>query len=195
MVRDEASEVAGGEPRARGIALWLVPEPEAGQALGRLIATLARRLGTPPFDPHVTLLAGLTRPAEEVARRAEGVANGIESALTLSLRTPEGTEEPFRCLYLPVQPTFNLLAAQALARATFGVDQEGSFAPHLSLVYGRLEAAQKVALASEVATELPGPTRFDTLDVVRTTGPVSRWGRIARFRLGSPAAGQYGERD
>lgn len=182
MVRDEPSSDTG-EPRARGVALWLVPEPEARQVLGRLITTLARRLGTPPFEPHVTLLSGLIRPAE-VMRKAEGVANAIESALTLSLRPPEGAEDPFRCLHSPVPPTFNLLAAQALARATFRADPEGPFAPHLSLVYGRLPASERIALAREIVAELPERARFDTLDVVKTPGPVSRWSRIGRFPLG-----------
>jgi 2'-5' RNA ligase len=195
MVRDQASEVAGQEPRGRGTSLWLVPEPVAAEALGRLITTLARRLGTPPFEPHVTLLSGLTRPAEEVVRRAEGVASGIDGPLRLTPGPPAGSDEPFRCLYLPIGPTFNLLALQALARATFGVDPEGAFEPHLSLVYGRLESSQRIALAREVASELPGRTRFDTLDVVRTTGPVPEWRRIGRFHLGSPTFGRDHEPD
>jgi 2'-5' RNA ligase len=195
MVRDEASEVAKREPRARGTSLWLVPEPVAAEALGRLITTLARRLGTPSFEPHVTLLSGLTRPAEEVVRKAEGVASGIDGPLLLSPGPPEGRDEPFQCLYLPVGPTFNLLALQALARATIGVDTEGPFEPHLSLVYGRLDSAQRSALAREVAAELPGRTRFDTLDVVRTTGPVPEWRRIGRFHLGGPSAGRDHEPD
>lgn len=196
MVTPGVTPVDEQEPRARGIALWLVPEPAAAQPIARLIATLAKRLGTPSFDPHITLLAGLTRPAEEVVRRTEGVATGIDGPLLLSPRPPEGTDEPFRCLYLPVGPTFNLLALQALARATFGVDPEGPFEPHLSLVYGWLAPSERIALVGEIAAELPGRTRFDTLDVVKTEGPVSRWSRIARFQLGgSPVAGQDHDED
>jgi hypothetical protein len=141
----------------------------------------------------VTLLSGLTRPADAVVRKAEGVAMGIDGPLLLSPGPPQGTDEPLRCLYLPIGPTFNLLALQALARATLGVDREDPFEPHLSLVYGRLPSSDRIALAREIAAELPGRTRFDTLDVVRTTGPVSRWRRSARFPLGgSPVTGQDG---
>jgi 2'-5' RNA ligase len=127
---------------------------------------------------------------DEVVRRAEGVAAGIEGPIALSLQGPVGGDDPFRCLYLPVGPTFNLLTAQALARAAFGQDEEAPFAPHLSLVYGRMEASQRLALAHEIASELPGQARFDRLQVVRTTGPVSEWRHLARFPLGSPGIGQ-----
>lgn len=172
---------------ARGVSLWLVPEGEAQAALARLIADLASRCGTPPFDPHVTLLAGLGLPAGEVVRRAGTLAL---DALVLALRPPEGRAEPFRCLYLPVIQTLRLLHTQAVARSAFGVQDEGPYEPHLSLVYGRLDEDRKSKLAKEIAADVPPPVRFAALEVVKTEGPVGEWRRLAHIQLDGPPVGQ-----
>jgi hypothetical protein len=168
------------------VSLWLVPEGEAQAVLARLIATLAARLGTPSFAPHVTLLAGLALPPGEVVRRAGAL--GLDP-LVLALRAPEGRSEPFRCLYVPVVPTLRLLHTEAMARSAFGVQDEGPYEPHLSLVYGHLEEDEKAKLGKEIAPELPSPVRFAALEVVRTDGPVETWRRLSSFPVQSPPFG------
>jgi hypothetical protein len=136
---------------------------------------------------HVLLLVGLRHPAEEVVRRAGSLE--LE-ALTVSLRSPEGRGEPLRGLYLPVVETLRLLHDQALARSVFGVRDDSPFQPHLSLLYGVLEPAERARCAEEVAGRCPGAVRLDTLEVMRTSGPVSEWQRLGTFALDRPPAGQ-----
>ena len=177
-----------GGPRARGVSLWLVPIDETREALSRLIEDLAARLGTAAFAPHVTLLAGLVRPADDVVRRAGELALALEP-LSLPIRNPEGRDEAFRCLYLPVGETLKLLATHALARSAFRVGDERPYEPHLSLVYGTLPPEQKQTLRAEVASLVPSRVEFAALEVVRTEGGVANWHTLAVFPLGGPAAG------
>jgi hypothetical protein len=174
---------------ARGVALWLTPEEETRAALASLIADLAARFGTPAFEPHVTLLTGLRLSGTEVVRRASALA--LEP-LTLSLRPAEGRNQTFRCLYLPVVETLRLLHAVALARSAYGIQDEGPYEPHLSLVYGILEQDEKSKLAKEISTSVPTSIRFAALDVVKTQGPVTEWRRLARFPIDRPPVGQPG---
>ena len=178
-----------GEPRARGVSLWLVPVDEAKAALARLIAEVAGRLGTPVFAPHVTLVGGVTRPgADDVVRRAGELALALEP-LSLPLRGPLGSDEAFRCLYLPVGETLKLLTTHALARAALRVADERKYEPHLSLVYGAVPPEQKARLLAELAPLVPSRVEFRAVEVVCTEGVVALWRTLAVFPFGGPALG------
>ena len=177
-----------GEPKGRGVSLWLVPVDDAKAALSRLITEVAARLGTPAFAPHVTLVAGVTRSADDVVRRAGELALALEP-LSLPLRGPTGSDDAFRCLYLPVGETLKLLATHALARSALRVADEQKYEPHLSLVYGSVPAAQKAALLAELLPLVPSRVEFAALEVVRTEGLVADWRTLAVFPFGGPATG------
>jgi len=177
-----------GGSSARGVSLWLVPVDEARRALSRLIAELAERLGTPAFAPHLTLVAGVTRSADDVVRRAGDLALALEP-LSLPLRGPEGRDETFRCLYLPVGETLKLLATHALARSALRLGDEPLHEPHLSLVYGTLLPEQRLPLVAELAPRVTSRVEFAALEVVRTEGAVANWQSLAVFPFGGPAAG------
>ena len=71
------------------------------------------------------------------------------------------------------------------ARA-FGVRPDPDFLPHLSLVYGRLDAGAKERIAASVASDLATAFEATTLEVWRTEGPVAEWSRRGRFALRGP---------
>jgi len=171
------------EPIAgRGTSLWLVPDAEEADGLRRLIERLASRRGSPAFAPHVTLLPGLVRASDDLAKEAEGLLSELE-AMAVALGPPAGHPSPFRSLFLPVAPTFRLVHAQAVFKSAFAPDDEAPFEPHLSLVYGALSPEEKASLAQEIAPELPKRLRLSALEVVRTEGPVAGWRRLARLPL------------
>lgn len=170
--------------RAVGISLWLAPEGALRERLGLLIDALARRLGSPVFEPHVTLLGGLTLEESQVRVRCRSLARRIRP-LPLRLGVIEGTEDYFRALYVRVLETDDLLAAQAVAREAFGRRLEPPFLPHLSLLYGHLSPARSEALASELKGEVPSGFLADRLEVVRTEGPPGDWRRLESLELGA----------
>src|SRR5262245_25437914 len=58
----------GADCRDERCSLWLVPAGAPARRLAALIDRLARRCGSPRFEPHVTLLGGLRRgPASGTA--------------------------------------------------------------------------------------------------------------------------------
>lgn len=175
-------------PKARGVSLWLVPVDGAKVPLARLIADLAGRLGTPAFAPHVTLVAGVGGSSDDLVRRAEELAVALEP-LSLPLRAPAGSSEPFRCVHLPVGETLKLLATHALARAAWRVADETRYEPHLSLVYGTLEPGQREALVAELLPLVPPRVEFAALEVVRTEGAVAEWRTLAVIPFGGSGPG------
>lgn len=180
-------------PSGRGISIWLSPAEEEAGSLRRLIHDLARDLGTPAFEPHVTLLPGLPGSPETIVRTAGQLLTADLEAVRVALGSPRAGRPPFRFLYLPMVLTFRLVHAHAVTRQAFAPADETPFEPHLSLVYGHLGDDEGRRLASEIAPRVPSEAQLATLEVVRTEGPVAAWQSLARFPLPRPPVSHAGK--
>ena len=70
-------------------------------------------------------------------------------------------------------------------RVVLGVEAT-DFMPHVSLLYGEVEAGRKAAAAAEIRAKLSGQTvRFDRLEIVYSGDdvPVEDWETVEAFRL------------
>jgi 2'-5' RNA ligase len=176
------------ETRARGISLWLMPGDAARQRLGALIERLAARLGSRPFPPHLTLLAGVEgwSPGAVVAT-SRALAARLRP-VTVRLESVEGREEHFRCVIALAAADDPLRSAHATAARAFGRQPDPEFLPHVSLVYGSLAPGTKRRLIEEVAPAARLAFPAARLHVWRTEGPVDDWREIGAFGFG-PGAG------
>ena len=159
---------------ASGLSVWLIPGGAPGARLRETIAGLAARLGTQPFDPHVTLLAGLSRPETEAREACRRFASATVP-LRASVTGGSHGDEFFRCIFLEIQRSPELIEAHSRLRRLFGAEERvGPFLPHVSLVYGSLDAAARRLLVAELdagSSILP----LARVELVRTQGPVERW--------------------
>lgn len=173
------------ESHGLGASLWLVPDEPVRASLAATIEDLARRLGTTPFPPHVTLLSGMRAREGDVVRRAGEMCRALEP-MRLRASKVEASASFFRCLALRVEETLGLLTAHAQAGMTFA-PPDAPYEPHLSLVYGALDDAARAALVPELRQGLPVAFGVNSLEVWRTSGPVGDWKRLAGWSFG-PAA-------
>jgi cyclic phosphodiesterase-like protein len=173
------------EGRGRGTSLWLMPDETSAERLSAVVSSLASRLGTPFFPPHVTLLHGVARAEETILDVTAGLVERF-AGQAVSLGPVEGTSEYFRSLYLRVGPAASLRTAHALAAQAFGIPPDPEYLPHLSLVYGRLDSAGRDRIAASVVSEVPATTELTAVEVWRTEGPVGEWrlGRRVPLRAG-----------
>lgn len=160
--------------RANGHSLWLRPEAELGDRLAALIADLARRLGTPAFAPHLTLLGGIPGAEADVLRATTLLAARLPS-LTIRLGDATGSDAYFRCVVVAAEATPELQTARAQAAAAFGLPVPPFF-PHLSLVYGALPAATRDAVVGKIGSSLAGSFEARAVHLWRTEGEVAEWG-------------------
>jgi 2'-5' RNA ligase len=172
--------------RARGVSLWLMPAGAARQRLAALVESLAARLGTEPFAPHLTLLPAIEGAPDAVLTTARGLAARLQP-LTVRLESVEGREDHFRCVIALAASDEPLRAAHAAAARAFGREPDPSFLPHLSLVYGSLAPETKRALATEAAPVAAISFEAKHLHVWRTEGPVGDWREIGAFPFGPGA--------
>jgi Cyclic phosphodiesterase-like protein len=170
------------EGRGHGTSLWLMPDDASAQRLSALVSSLAARLGTPVFPPHVTLLHGLARDEQTIVGLAAGLAEHL-AGQAVSLGPVEAQSEFFRSLYLRVEPAASLRSAHARAAQAFGVPPDSEYLPHLSLVYGRLDTAEKDRIAASVVSDVPATIELTSVEVWRTEGPVGEWRLRRRFPI------------
>ena len=169
---------------ATGLSLWLVPEGEIHRRLLGRITELSRRFGTPPFEPHVTLLPGI-EVDDDTARLRTSELAALLRPIRVQLTSPGHEDEYFRSVFVDVDPSPELLEARRLSTRVFGIEGAGPFRPHLSLLYGDLREEERRQAVDSVAE---GGAAFPVrrLELVRTAGRVEEWGRMAALALSGP---------
>jgi len=166
--------------KGAGFSLWIVPQGEVRRRLAALIQALSRRFGGPVFEPHVTLLAGVPGPAPDVLAKARKAVRS-QGPFEVRFMGPEAGDSYFRCVYLRVQPSPELLALHESAREAFGRRDEPPFFPHLSLLYAPPPAPP---IVDEIRASLPAGFGARRVDIYSTEGEVASWYRLGRLRLG-----------
>jgi 2'-5' RNA ligase len=168
--------------RASGVSLWLVPEPEARKRLAETIADLAKRLGTPPMEPHVTLIGRLAQAEAEVVAAAGRLASATAPLQLRPFRVGH-RDEYFKCLFYEIAADAALIDLHMRARLALGRSEDALFFPHLSLIYGQLGSEAKQPLMGPLAPRRGERWRVDELHVMRTEGEPAEWRLLGGFPL------------
>lgn len=162
------------------LSLWLRPEGETRARIIEVMRRLRERGGGPAFEPHVTLLGGIEAEAADAGSKLERLTARIRP-ITLALGRIDWREERFRCLFAVVAPSAELAAARRAAVEVFGVVPAGPYEPHLSLLYGEIDAALKRELAAAAGGGLDLSFEAAAVELVDTSRniPVERWRTLA----------------
>ncbi|HUX10107.1 MAG TPA: 2'-5' RNA ligase family protein [Terriglobia bacterium] len=170
------------EPFGKGYALWLTPQEPMFSLLAGEISRLSQAYSTPRFDPHVTLLSGITAPEEDAVARSASLAGRLKP-FRIELGEIDYLDEYFRCLFVSVIPTDPILKAHLSAREAFGLQDETAYLPHLSLIYGKLGIETKKGIAARLGS-LPGQ-EFEVRGLVlyRVRGALREWKCLEKFNL------------
>lgn len=182
------------------VAFWLLPaDPDAAWLTDRMDVLAARHRG-PRFAPHVTLHVGTRAPDLAIEPILAALARR-SAPLTLECRDSGHSAAYYKTLF--VRFAADRADAAALVRlreelvqalsAAGAPASDYAFDPHLSLLYGNLDAAARQALAA--AERLAGRRlRFDRLAAVRPApgssdlAQVADWELFGHCRLGPEAA-------
>ena len=170
-------------PVGKGFALWLTPEEPPLVMLARQIARLSQEHSTPRFEPHFTLVAGITRPEEEIQARSIALAKTIRP-FQIELGKIGYTNEYFRCIFVQVVPTNRIINAHQAALQAFSLRDVEPYLPHVSLVYGKLDPKTKKRVSAGI-----DPMRGQTFKVCsftlwRVAGAPTEWKKLKKFDLG-----------
>ena len=169
--------------------LWLAPSGETYGALAAVIRNLARELGAPVFEPHVTLMADLEGTEREHLRRTKALAERLEPT-RIGLTEPSYTDEFFRCLFMHVDPTPDVMRLRTLAAEVFECDPQ-PFMAHLSLVYGSFASSLKQAAIRRLPSEVRTSFMVEALHLIRADSMAPHdWHEMARFAFTTKSGGR-----
>ncbi|HUR41609.1 MAG TPA: 2'-5' RNA ligase family protein [Verrucomicrobiae bacterium] len=157
-------------------SLWLRPTGPVLERLQELIRRLTQRFGGAWPQPHVTLLSGIELSTGGGDVKLAELAARLQP-VTVRLARLDGRHDPFRCFYALAEPTPELVEAHRAACEVFGLAPGQSWEPHLSLLYGHIDAPSKAWLAKELGGRLELSFTASSLHLVNAAVavPVSRW--------------------
>ena len=172
-------------------ALWLRPTGPVLERLQELIRRLTARFGGAWPKPHVALLSGIELMSEGAEARLAKLASRLKP-IPIRLGTLEGRNEHWRCFYAAVEPTPELVAAHKSACEAFEIHPGEPFEPHLSLLYGRIDAPTKERLAKEFGGRLNLSFTASSVQLVNATAavPVASWHTLYEQPLRRPGRGE-----
>ncbi len=163
--------------------LWILPTGKVFDLLQGKIISLAARYRTDIFEPHVTLLGGFWEFESDVIARATALAQSLRS-YPLTLNQIGSSELFFKAIFLSCDLTKESIAAHIRARTVFGVHSGSPYAPHLSLLYGKLSEAERRAAENDLDLSLPISFEAVDLRLYRTPNDDPRQKKeLAKFTL------------
>jgi 2'-5' RNA ligase len=167
-------------------SIWLMPAVEDLAMLTGIVDGLAEKFGSPRFQPHLTLVEDMERPAEELTPLVAEVAAGIPAFSTPVLEIGMSGLY-FRSFYARFEANDHLLDLKRRAIDRIAASPIGDFMPHVSLAYGLAEGPAKTEARGRIAQFLDGrPIHFSNVAVVFSGKeiPIPEWEVRETVRLG-----------
>jgi 2'-5' RNA ligase len=150
--------------------------------LSSVIQQLSKPYNTPEFEPHVTLLGGITGDLETIILKSAKLSSMIRF-YSITLEKLDHREEFYRCLFAHIRQTDAVMQANARARSVFEHAAPDHYVPHLSLMYGTIEVRIKRRIIQTIGEKLQGTFPVESIHLYSTTGSPREWFRIAQFVL------------
>jgi len=167
----------------KDFSIWLMPTGTAYKELLNLISKLSQEYSSPVFQPHVTLIGGLSGKKEEIIFKSSKLASQI-SPYKIKISKPAYFNEYFRSLFLKVKKTKEVMEANLKAKEIFSYNKKSEYFPHLSLMYGNFSPKIKEKIISELG-EINLEFKVEELHLFFTAGKPKNWYEIEKFDLKS----------
>ena len=167
---------------AHSYFLWLMPQREMYDAFQRIIQDLSKTYGTCVFEPHVTLVTGLSGDEDVLVKKIDAFARG-KHKFSVAAKGIDYTHGFLTALFLKIQntPAIDQLNMQAREHlAPFG---QGPYHPHLSLLYGDITSQEKEHIIAGFNLVLQTIT-FNKLKLIKGHSDVTQWQGIGEWDLG-----------
>lgn len=147
-------------------AMWLMPRGEVFDHFACAIQDLARKYGGPVFEPHVTLLGGMTGEHDHIYDTAVRLAHSLRP-FTVQLAGPAYGDTYFQCVYFNVMPTSNLMDARIQGSTLWNQKISKPYEPHLSLIYGLHSQRTKRLIMRELPQDIPSAFKVTKLHIIQ----------------------------
>ncbi|KDN39246.1 2, 3 cyclic phosphodiesterase [Tilletiaria anomala UBC 951] len=204
---DPYTSAAAASGSFAGLSLWLQISNSATQeAVQHVMAELRSHVpeDAPAFEPHATLLAGLSTDEgwtpEKVWEYVQAAVRAWKASphcahLECSFRSMTRRDVFFQCVLIELEQQPALMALNEAMRKAFNKQEQPPYFPHISLLYagiGGEGAEAEIAWAGEhrlwtkkgqsievgPANARVGVATFSKLSLWDTNGPVAQWKKL-----------------
>ncbi len=166
---------------AHSYYLWLMPDEANFTKYQAIIHNLSKTYTTPCFEPHVTLVSGLSAPVDKLKEKIALLAKDA-IAQTLTFTTIEYTHGFFTALYLKAICTDAINQMNQDARLLLNPFGQKEYIPHLSLLYGDITEEEKQTIINHLDFSKEEMT-FTKLQLVKGNKDVNAWQIIDAWPL------------
>ncbi|HET7412096.1 MAG TPA: 2'-5' RNA ligase family protein, partial [Pararhizobium sp.] len=140
---------------------WLMPSASDEAALQSVVDLLSRQFGTPRFQAHLTLVEGVERSVDELAKAIRQAVEGIDR-FQVAIKEIGTSDLYFRSFYARFEASGPLAELHRNANALVLPEEHPAFMPHISLLYGADDTAEKEAARQHWMKQIVGqPICFD----------------------------------
>jgi 2'-5' RNA ligase len=167
-------------------SIWLMPSNKVSSYYSQIIQGLSEQFDTPYFEPHITLFSGIKTELDSVHFYNISVLAALTNTFDISLYKLCFKADYFRAFYLVANEHEMLNNLNKELQVIFPTVENVAFSPHLSLLYGEVDVAEKEALALSFGNHLFGKFEAKTIRIMRTEGEVELWEVVEEFPLHDP---------
>jgi 2'-5' RNA ligase len=161
-------------------SIWLIPSGDIYDSLSRIISSFSVRYQTPLFIPHITLIDSLTGSIDDVSQKIFQLVSLIHP-FEIRLERLDHLEEYFKCLFIRVEKTTQIMQAYLRAITIFNIKTDFEYMPHLSLLYGKLKREEKDHIIKSLRVEeYKINFSVNNIAIVQITGHPESW-RPAKY--------------
>jgi 2'-5' RNA ligase len=161
-------------------ALWLMPSGKVYVQLTKIITELASEFSAPCFDPHVTLLGGITGEKVKIVRQCEQLADSL-SPFDIHFTDLGRGDDYYRRLFIQIAQSPALLQANGRAREVFDHSGHPDYRPHVSLLYSNRPAELKGRITANGLGAKNRKCSVDRFFLIDLAGEPQNWTRIGDF--------------
>jgi len=163
-------------------SLWIRPSQTQIDELTKIISRLSHRYRTTPFPPHITLLPNITAPINTIEKACRKILERHQ-AFDIELKEIAFTQDYYRNLYIVTKTGTLLTTLYEDTKDTLSSETDDIYMPHVSLLYGKLDAKQQHALKEELKGSYANTYNCQRLDIYNTTNKVSEWHLVKTYYL------------
>lgn len=171
-------------------SIWLMPDRPGKERFSATITSLSRELGSPLFEPHLTLLGDIEANPDVTKRVCSNLLDGFVPSNGMAVGA-EGEESYFTSLFLAIKVPPKIVQLRKDLAAALRHGNPGIFRPHISLAYGPIANHVRKNLATELAKQYRDyEFGFSRISIVNASQaiPLGEWREIYSFRLPSSTA-------
>jgi 2'-5' RNA ligase len=166
-------------------SIWLEFDEASTSILQNEIRTLSEVLGSPSFEPHLTLVGDIDLPVEAVTALAEKFGRCSVSS-TIKIKQVSLAQSYFMALFLSVDMPDQLLVtrkqiSQDVSSSSYLLDD-----PHISLAYGSFEKGIDCKIIARLEKVFVGTCLYARrLNIVQSSKrtPISEWRTVGQVNF------------